>query len=51
MTLNSREPVCCWLLVGFEVLFIYLRFIYLFYVCEYTVAIQMVVNLHVVVGN
>jgi hypothetical protein len=27
------------------------RFIYLFYVCEYTVAVQMVVSLHVVVGN
>ena len=26
-------------------------FIYLFYVCEYTVAVQMVVSLHVVVGN
>jgi hypothetical protein len=26
-------------------------FIYLFYVCEYTVAIQMVVSLHVVVEN
>jgi hypothetical protein len=26
-------------------------FIYLFYVCEYTVAEQMVVSLHVVVGN
>jgi hypothetical protein len=25
--------------------------IYLFYVCEYTVAVQMVVSLHVVVGN
>jgi hypothetical protein len=25
-------------------------FIY-FYVCEYTVAVQMIVNLHVVVGN
>jgi hypothetical protein len=24
---------------------------YLFYVCEYTVAVQMVVSLHVVVGN
>jgi hypothetical protein len=30
---------------------IFLIFIYLFYVCEYTVAVQMVVNLHVVVGN
>ena len=27
------------------------RFIYLFYVCEYTVAVQMVVSLHVVVGE
>ena len=26
-------------------------FIYLFYVCEYTVAVQMVVSLHVVVGD
>jgi hypothetical protein len=25
--------------------------IYLFYVCEYTVAVQMFVSLHVVVGN
>jgi hypothetical protein len=24
---------------------------YLFYVCEYTVALQMVVSLHVLVGN
>jgi hypothetical protein len=31
--------------------FFFLRFIYLFYVCEYTVAIQMVVSLHVIVGN
>ena len=29
----------------------HLRFIYLFYVYEYTVAVQMVVSLHVVVGN
>jgi hypothetical protein len=29
----------------------FLRFIYLFYVYEYTVAVQMVVSLHVVVGN
>ena len=34
-----------------RVLFFFLRFTYLFYVCEYTVAIQMVVSLHVVVGN
>jgi hypothetical protein len=27
------------------------RFMYLFYVYEYTVAVQMVVSLHVVVGN
>ena len=27
------------------------RFIYLFNVCEYTVAVQMVVSLHVVAGN
>jgi hypothetical protein len=27
------------------------RFIYLFYVCEYTVTVQMVVNIHVVVEN
>jgi hypothetical protein len=27
------------------------RFIYLFYVCEYTEVVQMVVSLHVVVGN
>jgi hypothetical protein len=26
-------------------------FIYLFHVCEYTVAVQMVVSLHVVVRN
>jgi hypothetical protein len=32
-------------------LFVCLRFIYLFYVYEYTVAEQMVVSLHVVVGN
>jgi hypothetical protein len=25
--------------------------IYLFYVCEYTVAVQMVVSLHMIVGN
>jgi hypothetical protein len=31
--------------------FFFLRFIYLFYVYEYTVAVQMVVSLHVVVGN
>jgi hypothetical protein len=31
--------------------FFFLRFIYLFYVCEYTVAVQMVVSLHVVLGN
>ena len=31
-------------------LFIYL-FIYLFYVYRYTVAVQMVVSLHVIVGN
>jgi hypothetical protein len=29
----------------------FLRFIYLFNVCEYTVAVQVVVCLHVVVGN
>jgi hypothetical protein len=27
------------------------RFIYIFYVYEYTVAVQMVVSLHVVTGN
>ena len=27
------------------------RFIYLFYVCEYTVAVQMVVSHHVVAGK
>jgi hypothetical protein len=26
-------------------------FVFFFYVCEYTVAVQMVVTLHVVVGN
>jgi hypothetical protein len=31
--------------------FFKLRFIYLFYVYEYTVTVQMVVSLHVVVGN
>jgi hypothetical protein len=30
-------------------IFFFLRFVYLFYVCEYTVAV--VVSLHVVVGN
>ena len=31
--------------------FFFLRFMYLFYVYEYTVAEQMVVSLHVLVGN
>lgn len=31
--------------------FFFLIFIYLFYVREYTVAVQMVMSLHVVVGN
>jgi hypothetical protein len=31
--------------------FLFERFIYLFYVCEYTVAVQMVVSIHVVVGS
>lgn len=31
--------------------FFFLIFIYLFYVREYTVAVQMVVSLHMVVGN
>ena len=31
--------------------FLFLRFIYLFYVCKYIVAVQMVVSLHVVIGN
>jgi len=31
--------------------FFKIRFIYLFYVCEYTIPVQMVVSLHVVVGN
>jgi hypothetical protein len=30
---------------------LFFSFFYLFYVCEYTVAVQMVVSLHVVVGN
>jgi hypothetical protein len=30
---------------------LFLRFIYLFYVYEYTVTVQMVVSLHVVVRN
>jgi hypothetical protein len=30
--------------------FLFLK-IYLFYVCEYSIAVQMVVSLHVVVGN
>jgi hypothetical protein len=30
---------------------IFLRFIYLFYVYEYTVAVWIVVSLHLVVGN
>jgi hypothetical protein len=35
-----------------NILIIYFyRFIYLCYVCEYTIAIQMLVSLHVVVGN
>jgi hypothetical protein len=44
--LSPRSPVPCF---GFFPFF--KRFICLFYVCEYTVAIQMVVRLHVVVGN
>ena len=32
-------------------LIIYLFKIYLFYACEDTVAVQMVVSLHVIVGN
>jgi hypothetical protein len=31
--------------------FLFLRYIYLFYVCKYTVAVQMAVSLRVVVGN
>jgi hypothetical protein len=34
-----------------RILFLFLRFIYLFYVYQNTVAVQMVVSLHVVVGN
>jgi hypothetical protein len=35
----------------FSALFCFLRFIYLLNVYEYTIAVQMVVSLHVVVGN
>ena len=41
----------CWELSSGPLLAPAQRFIYLFYVYEYTVAIQMVVSLHVVVGN
>jgi hypothetical protein len=34
-----------------QLFFFFLRFIYLPYVYEFTVAVQMVVSLHVVVGN
>jgi hypothetical protein len=37
--------------MSFFVFFFKKRFIYLFYVYEDTVAVQMVVSLHVVVGN
>jgi len=31
--------------------FFFFRLIYLFYVYEYTEAVQMILNLHVIVGN
>jgi hypothetical protein len=39
--------------VGLDVLnlFFFFKISLLFYVCEYTVAVQMVVRLHVVAGN
>jgi hypothetical protein len=35
----------------FSFFLFFFKIYFLFYVCEYTVAVQIVVNLHVVVGN
>lgn len=47
---HSRNiPPHFWLQIS--VFFFFLIFIYLFYVREYTVAVQMVMNHHVIAGN
>ena len=43
--------LCSWKELRPESFFFFSRFIYLFYVYEYTVVVQMLVSLQVVVGN
>ena len=48
---GSREQMPGLAALAFLSFFFFFKIYFLFYVCEYTVAVQIVVNLHVVVGN